>query len=45
MEEVILDDKQAYEFAASIYAVDILAYINTHKEEYEAFLQKEKEVK
>ena len=42
MTEVILDDKQACKFASSICVVDILEYIDTHKEEYEYFLQKEK---
>ncbi len=42
MTEVILDDKQACKFAALICAVYILTYVDTHKEEYESFLQKEK---
>ena len=40
MTEVILDDKQACKFASLICVVDILEYIDTHKEEYEYFLQK-----
>ena len=41
MENLIISDKQAYEFAKAIFA-DIEIYIENHKEEYELFLKEEK---
>lgn len=41
MKEVSLNSNQAHDFAASIFAADILEYIENHKAEYEEFLQTE----
>lgn len=42
MEEVIIDNKQTYDLAVSIYATDILSYIQTHQAEYDAFIATER---
>lgn len=42
MEEVIIDNKQAHDLAVSIYAADILSYIQAHQAEYDAFIATER---
>lgn len=41
MKDVNLYDKQVHNFAMTIYAADILSYIETNKAEYEEFIADE----
>lgn len=42
MEEVIIDNKQTHDLAVSIYAADILSYIQAHQAEYGVFIASER---
>lgn len=42
MEEVIIDNKQAHDFAMTICFSDILSYIDAHQAEYAVFIATER---